>query len=171
MGRDHERDHVDTIVEQWARERPDLDISALRLSARIVRLQRFLDHRIGEVLASYGLNEGEINVLATLRRAGPPFELSPTELYRGLLLSSSAMTNRIDRLEQQGHVRRIPDPDDRRRVRVALTVSGRELVDAAMDAHTRNLSDQLGFLDDDEHDALEALLRRVLLELERDRPA
>jgi DNA-binding MarR family transcriptional regulator len=165
-----ERDHVDHIAEQWARERPELDVSPLRLSARIVRLQRFLDQGIAEVIAAHGLNEGEINVLATLRRSGPPFELSPTELYRGLLLSSSAMTNRIDRLEEQGLVHRIPDADDRRRVRVALTERGREVVDAAMDEHLAHLRDQLGFLDDEEHEALESLLRRVLVELERDHP-
>lgn len=165
-----ERDHVDAITEQWAQQRPELDTAALRLSARIVRLQRFLDQHVTEVLASFGLNEGESNVLATLRRAGPPYELTPTELYRGLLLSSSAMTNRIDRLEEQGHVRRIPDADDRRRVRVALTDQGRELIDAAMDVHVAGLDDLLGFLDDGEHATLETLLRRVLVELERDAP-
>ncbi len=159
-------DHVDHLVEQWAAVRPELDTRGLRLAARVVRLQRFLDQRVGEVLARFGVNEGEINVLATLRRAGPPCELTPTELYRGLLLSSSAMTNRIDRLEDRGLVRRIPDADDRRKVRVALTEDGRLLVDQALDVHVAHLSEELGFLADDEHAQLETLLRRVLVELE-----
>jgi DNA-binding MarR family transcriptional regulator len=159
-------DHVDRLLDQWAAVRPELDTRSLRLSARIVRLQRILDRGVADVLARFGVNEGEINVLATLRRAGPPYELTPTELYRGLLLSSSAMTNRIDRLEERGLVLRIPDVDDGRKVRVALTDAGRDLVDAAMDVHVAHLADELGFLDDDDHGRLEDLLRTILARLE-----
>jgi DNA-binding MarR family transcriptional regulator len=166
----HDRDHVDHLIEQWVDVRPELDTRALRISGRVVRLQRFLDRRVGEVLARFGVTEGEINVLATLRRAGPPNELTPTELYRGLLLSSSAMTNRLDRLEERGLVERIPDAADRRKVRVALTDAGRELVDEAMDVHTAHMSEELGMLSEAEREALETLLRRVLVELERDHP-
>jgi DNA-binding MarR family transcriptional regulator len=160
------RDHVDDLTDQWARERPDLDTSALRLSARIVRLERFLSRRVQSDLDTIGLNEGEVNVLAALRRAGPPYELTPTELYQGLLLSSGAMTNRIDRLEEAGLVRRTPDPDDRRRTRVALTERGRTTIDEAMDAHLRGLKDLLGFLSPEDHTTLEDLLRTVLARLE-----
>jgi DNA-binding MarR family transcriptional regulator len=160
------RDHVDELTDQWARERPELDTSALRLSARILRLERFLSRRIQSDLDAVGLSEGEVNVLAALRRAGPPYELTPTELYRGLLLSSGAMTNRIDRLQDAGLVHRIPDDDDRRRTRVALTERGRETIDDAMDAHLRGLEGLLGFLDDDDRGALEDLLRKVLCHLE-----
>jgi DNA-binding MarR family transcriptional regulator len=162
------RDHVDDLTEQWARERPELDTSALRLSARIIRLERFLARRIQSDLDAVGLNDGEVNVLAALRRAGPPYELTPTELYRGLLLSSGAMTNRLDRLEDAGLVRRIPDDDDRRRTRVALTERGRQTIDEAMDAHIRGLEGLLGFLGDEDRDTLESLLRRVLAHLEDD---
>lgn len=161
-------DHVDHIVEQWARERPELATGALAISARILRLQRFLDERVDASLTSSGLNRGEMNVLATLRRAGPPHELTPTELYQGLLLSSGAMTNRIDHLEERGYVRRTPDHRDRRRIRVALTATGRELIDTAMEQHVADLEQHLGFLDPDEHDQLTRLLRRVLVEFERD---
>jgi DNA-binding MarR family transcriptional regulator len=162
-------DHVDAIVEQWAVERPDLPTGALAIAARILRLQRFLDERVDASLVSTGLNRGEMNVLATLRRAGPPHELTPTELYQGLLLSSGAMTNRIDHLEDRGYVRRTPDHTDRRRIRVALTASGRELIDTAIDQHVTDLEQHLGFLDPDEHEQLTRLLRRVLVEFERDR--
>jgi DNA-binding MarR family transcriptional regulator len=162
------RDHVDDLTEQWARERPELDTSALRLSARIIRLERFLARRIQSDLDAVGLNDGEVNVLAALRRAGPPYQLTPTELYRGLLLSSGAMTNRLDRLEEAGLVQRSPDDDDRRRTRVALTERGRQTIDEAMDAHIRGLDGLLGFLSDEDRDALESLLRRVLAHLEDD---
>lgn len=159
-------DHVDRLIAQWARERPTLPTAALAVSARIVRLQRFLDQRVDAALAEAGLTRGEINVLATLRRAGPPHELTPTELYRGLLLSSGAMTHRIDQLEERGYVRRIPDQQDRRRTRVALTSAGLEAVDAAMDLHVANLEAQLGFLEPGEHEQLTSLLRRILVEFE-----
>lgn len=164
-------DHVDRLTEQWARERPELDTRPLRISARVVRLQRFLDQRIATTLEHLDVSEGEVNVLAALRRAGPPHELTPTELYRGLLLSSSAMTHRIDRLESNGFVRRIPDDDDRRRVRVALTDAGHQLVDAAMDRTVAELSKVTGALDDEEHAALEQMLRRLLTVLEHDEAA
>jgi DNA-binding MarR family transcriptional regulator len=161
------RDFVDHLTEQWARERPELDTRALRVGARVVRLQRFLHGSVGAALAAFGLTEGESNVLATLRRSGPPFELTPTELYRGLLVSSGAMTNRLDRLEERGLVERIPDDADRRRIRVALTPTGRALIDETMDAYTAALQEQLDFLSDDERRTLEASLRLVLTELER----
>jgi DNA-binding MarR family transcriptional regulator len=157
-----ERDHVDALTDQWARERPELDTRGLAVSARVVRLQRHLDRRIREVLTRFDLHEGEANVLAALRRAGAPHELTPSELSRSLLLSSGAMTNRLDRLEARGLLVRVPDPQDGRRVRVRLTDAGQDVVDAAMDAHTAALAEQLGFLAEDERRALEGLLRRVL---------
>ena len=159
-------DHVDRLLEQWRQQRPELDTRGLDVAARVVRLQRFLERRTASVLDDVGLTEGELNVLASLRRSGPPHELTPTELYRGLLVSSGAMTNRLDRLADRDLVRRIADPDDGRRVRVALTDAGREVIDGAMDVHTAQLQDQLGFLDDDERATLVAALRQVLVHLE-----
>lgn len=163
-----ERDHVDGLVEQWAVERPELDTSGLRLSARIVRLQRFLDQASQAVVSDFGLQLGELNVLAALRRAGTPYELTPTDLYRGLLVSSGAMTNRLDRLEEDGLVTRVPDPDDRRRIKVALTSRGAELIDRAMDEQTALLRGAFAGIDDEQRDDLERLLRSVLVKLEAD---
>jgi DNA-binding MarR family transcriptional regulator len=164
------RDHVDDLTDQWAAERPELDTGPLRLGARIVRLERFLARRIRADLEEVGLNEGEVNVLAALRRAGPPYELTPTELYQGLLLSSGAMTNRIDRLETAGYVQRIPDEEDRRRTRVALTEAGRETIDRAMDRHLEGLDQLFAALPVADRAALEDLLRRLLSHLEADEP-
>lgn len=163
-----ERDHVDELVEQWAAERPELDTTGLRLSARVVRLQRFLDQSANRSVVDHGLQLGELNVLASLRRSGEPYELTPTDLYRGLLVSSGAMTNRLDRLEADGLIARVPDPEDRRRIKVALTERGRGVIDQAMDQHTEVLKEAFGGLDDQQRETLEGLLRAVLVRLEAD---
>ncbi|MEX1162240.1 MAG: MarR family transcriptional regulator [Nitriliruptor sp.] len=159
-------DHVDHLLAQWSRERPELDTSVLRLVARLVRLTRYMDRDLVDHLAPWGLKDGEQNVLAALRRAGPPYELTPTELYRSLLVSSGAMTNRLDRLEAAGLIVRTPDAHDRRRTRVGLTDRGRETIDAALDAHVEALSATFAGLDVAEADALEDALRGILRRLE-----
>lgn len=161
-------DHVDALIAQWAEQRPELDTDALAVSARIVRLERFLGRATSRMGAEWGLHEGELNVLAALRRAGPPFALTPTDLYKGLLLSSGAMTNRIDRLEAQGLVERQRDEDDRRRVMVVLTEAGRQLIDEAMDANVRILAETLDAIDDDDRATLVRVLRTLLIDLESD---
>lgn len=161
-----DRDHVDTLLAQWADQRPEMDTSALAISARIIRLERFLSRATSDAVSQWDLNEGELNVLASLRRSGPPFALTPTDLYRGLLLSSGAMTNRIDGLEAQGLVERRSDEHDGRRTLVVLTASGRGLIDEAMDANVSVLADALEGMDGDERDALTTTLRRLLFRLE-----
>jgi DNA-binding MarR family transcriptional regulator len=163
-------DHVDGLLAQWAEQRPDLDTGLLAVTARIVRLGRYLDRDATDHLAPFGLHEGEVNVLAALRRAGPPHVLTPTELYRALLVSSGAMTNRLDGLESRGLLVREPDPDDRRRVRVGLTDAGREVIDAAIDAHVAGLASLLSAVHPDDARRLADLLRDVLRPLERDDP-
>lgn len=159
-------DHVDHLLAQWERERPDLDTTLLAVSTRLVRLGRYLDRTVADHLAPFGLHEGEVNVLAALRRSGPPYVLSPTALYRSLLVSSGAMTNRLDRLEQAGLLERTPDPDDRRRVQVGLTDAGRELVDTAFADYLRALSELFADLDADRAVEVADVLRAVLLPLE-----
>jgi DNA-binding MarR family transcriptional regulator len=164
-----DHDHVDSLSRQWARRRPELDLSGLSVAARVLRLQRILEREAADVLRPFELNEGEVQVLAALRRSPPPHELTPTELYRSLLLSSGAMTNRLDRLERAGLVQRLPDPDDGRRVIVRLTDEGRDVIDEAMDAHTASLRRLLSVLSDEERAGLEDHLRRLLSRLEADR--
>lgn len=157
-----ERDYVDLVLEQWAHERPDLDLSPLGVIGRISRISRYFELHIEEALAQYGLNAPAFYVLAALRRSGPPFTLSPTALYSALLVSSGAMTNRIDRLEAAGLVRRVNDPGDGRALLVALTPKGRKLIDFALVGHNENERRLLDPLTPGERDELATLLRRLL---------
>jgi DNA-binding MarR family transcriptional regulator len=125
-------DEVDRIVAAWRRERPDLDVTPLQVLSRVTRLARHLDRARGAAFAAHGLEGWEFDVLAALRRAGEPYELSPGQLTAETLVTSGTMTNRIDRLEQRALVRRRPDPADGRGVLVRLQDAGRELVDTAL---------------------------------------
>jgi DNA-binding MarR family transcriptional regulator len=160
------QDHVDHILDQWSRQRPDLDVSPMGIIGRVFRLSRFLEQSIAEVLATHGLNEPLFAVLAALRRAGPPHCLSPTDLYNSLLVSSGAMTNRLRRLEHAGLVERMPDPHDGRSLLVALTPKGQKVIDEAVDAHTANEHRLLAALAPSDREALTDLLRRLLLQFE-----
>jgi DNA-binding MarR family transcriptional regulator len=161
-------DHVDRILDQWRRERPDLDTSPMSVIARISRVSRFLERRIAEVLENHGLNESQFGVLAALRRGGPPYCLSPTALYGSLLISSGAMTNRLDRLTAQGFVRRVPDPSDRRSTLVQLTPKGLRAIERAVAAHTENEQALLAPLSASDRKALADLLRKLLAGFEDD---
>lgn len=156
------KDQVDRILEQWHRELPDLDTSPISVIARISRLSRILERRIGEVLAEHGLNEPQFGVLAALRRAGAPYCLSPTALYNSLLISSGAMTNRLDRLKAMGLIRRVPDTSDRRSMLVQLTPKGRRTIDRAIAAHADNEARLLASLSRSDRRALAAHLRTLL---------
>ena len=163
------QDHVDHILEQWAQQRPDLDVSPMGIIGRMSRLSRFLERSIAAVLTRYGLNEPQFAVLAALRRAGPPHTLSPTDLYNGLLVSSGAMTNRLERLAAAGLVERVPDPGDGRSLLVALTDKGQTVINEAVAAHTANEHRLLSSLTATERAQLADVLRRLLLQFE-DRP-
>src|SRR6266536_3686474 len=164
-------DHVDHLIEQWRRERPDLNVSPMGIIARVSRLSRFLERSIDSVLSHYGINESQFAVLAALRRAGPPYCLSPTELYNSLLISSGAMTNRLDRLTVAGLIRRIPDSVDGRSKLVQLTPKGHRVIDEAVAAHYENEHHLLASLSLNEKGSLANLLRKLLLEFEDHSPA
>jgi DNA-binding MarR family transcriptional regulator len=160
-----ETDRVDRIVEQWAVERPDLDLSTKGLLLRISRIEFHLNRWIERTVAAFGLTRGEYDLLATLRREGPPYRLTPKELTDSLMLTSGGMTNRIDRLEEAGLVVRQPDPRDRRGVLVALTPAGRERLDAALPAVLAIQDQLLAGLTPEEQETLVPLLRKWLLSL------
>ena len=125
-------DEVDRILQAWARETPDLDVSPLRVLSRVSRLARHLDFERRDAFAIHSLDTWEFDVLAALRRAGRPYRLSPGQLLRETHVTSGTMTNRVDRLVARGAVTRDPDPDDGRGMLVTLTPAGLELVDAAL---------------------------------------
>jgi DNA-binding MarR family transcriptional regulator len=162
-----DRDTVDLLLAQWRKELPDLHQAPMAVVARISRAEKTIRPRLEEVFESFGLTGEAFDVLATLRRSGPPYELSPTDLFKSLLLSSAAMTSRIDRLEEAGLVARSPHPEDRRGIRVALTAKGKELIERALDAHVKNEEEILAALNATERKQLAGLLRKLLVGLER----
>lgn len=160
------RDHVARIQAEWARERPDLDVSPQGVIGRLHRLANHLTEQLMVVYRRFGLGEGDFDVLATLRRAGPPFERAPGELAQFTMVTTGAMTKRVDRLERDGLVtRRRSSTDGRGRV-VALTQAGRELIDTAFTEHMHNERRLLDALSPEDAAALESLLTTWLARFE-----
>lgn len=160
------RDRLDLVGEAWRRERPDLDVSPQQVIGRLHRVAHHLTDELVAVYAQHGLTEGEFDVLATLRRIGPPYERSPGDLAAHTLVTSGGMTKRVDRLERAGLVtRRASETDARARV-VALTDRGREVVDAAFTDHMANERRLLDALDPADAATLERVLRTWLAALE-----
>lgn len=162
-----ESDPVDKILAQWQLERPDLDVSPMGIIGRVTRLAKHLEHAIQETFSEFGLTVGEFDVLATLRRSGQPHQLSPTELFNTLMVSSGTMTHRIDHLEQAELVQRIPDPSDRRGTQIKLTDKGFDVIEKAVEAHVINEHGILSSLDVSEREILIQLLRKLLVSFER----
>lgn len=160
------RDWIDGVVERWSSLEPGVDFNAYLVTGRISRISTHIARRQEEVFGRFGLNRGEVGVLSALRTAGPPHLLSPTQLFKGLMLSSAGMTSRLDRLESRGLVARQADPGDRRGILVQLTPRGRELVDAAVAANTAEEQDILAGLGPKEVEALARLLQMLLTRLE-----
>ena len=160
-----EKDGVDLIIEQWRRERPDLDPSPIGVIGRMSRLARELEARLEPVYREHGLEPGWHDVLATLRRTGPPFRLRVTDFSGALMLTSSGTTKRLDKLEQAGLIRRDPDPDDRRGTLITLTDAGRKLIDSVTEAHLANERRLLDTLTESEQRRLADLMRKLRLGL------
>jgi DNA-binding MarR family transcriptional regulator len=161
----NERDGVDLILEQWRQERPDLDPSPIGVVGRVSRLARELEQRLEPVYKAHGLEPGWHDVLATLRRTGPPYRLRPTDLTESLMLTSSGTTKRLDRLEKAGLIQREPDPDDRRGTLITLTPAGHDLINSVTEAHLANERRLLSVLDETEQRDLADLLRKLRLGL------
>jgi DNA-binding MarR family transcriptional regulator len=155
-------DRVARIQAEWARERPDVDVSPQAVIGRLHRLAAYLTEELNVIYRQYGLAEGEFDVLAALRRAGHPFERAPGELAQYTMVTTGAMTKRLDRLEAAGLVtRRRSGADGRCRV-VALTRTGRQLIDKAFTDHMRNEHRLMAALTPPEAAQLEVLLTRWL---------
>ena len=161
-----QQDHIDRVRADWAAERPELDTSPIEVVARVGRVGRKLDAGMDAAVAEYGLRRDTFDVLAALRRSGPPYELSPSDLYDRLMRTSGAVTNRLQRLELEGLVSRHPDPEDGRGLLVRLTPRGRRLIDRAAEPHLDNERRLLAALSATEQRTLAGLLKKLLLSLE-----
>ncbi|MBK1868518.1 MarR family winged helix-turn-helix transcriptional regulator [Aestuariivirga sp. YIM B02566] len=156
-------DRADIAVEQWARERPDLPSLPMAVFGRLSDVVELVmrDH-MNPLFAEAGLQPGEFDVLATLRRSGEPYMLSPTKLYEAAMISSGGMTNRLDRLERAGFVERRPDPNDRRGKLIALTEAGKRVIDETIGRHVANEERLLAALTHKEQEQLNQLLKKLI---------
>ncbi len=161
-------DEVDRLVEAWQRERSDLDLRPMEVLSRVSRLSHHLDRARRQAFSEHGIESWEFDVLAALRRAGAPYELSPGRLLRETLVTSGTMTNRVDRLVSRGLVERLPDPHDRRGVLVRLTDQGRTTVDGALKSLLDRERELLAGLDPNDQKRLASLLRNLVAPFEGD---
>lgn len=160
-----ERDEVDKVIAQWGQERPDLNLWPVEVLGRVTRFAAIMHRTFDEVFARHGLRNGEFDVLAAIRRSGPPYTVTPSALSDQLMLSRAGMTNRLDRLEKAGLVDRRLDPDDRRSFLITLTEEGMATVDAAMTDHAANEAALLSGISEEQQqqldDAMYTLLRSL----------
>lgn len=159
------QDAVDSVVEQWARERPDVDVWPTTVIGRVQRLSRLLEKEMKAFFAQHDLESWEFDVLSTLRRCGPPYERTAGAITSAALVTSGAITNRVDRMEAKGLVERVRDTTDRRTVRIRLTERGHALIDELIVLHSANSARLLDVLGRDESDRLAGSLRTLLTSL------
>ena len=156
-------DRAEIAIEQWARERPDLSVLPMYIFWRLLdAAESVMRDHMNPLFAEAGLQPGEFDVLATLRRSGEPYMLSPTQLYETMMISSGGMTNRLDRLEHAGLVERRPDPSDRRGKLIALTDAGKRVIDETIGRHVANEERLLSVLTPAEQKKLSALLKKLI---------
>jgi DNA-binding MarR family transcriptional regulator len=160
-------DHMDRILAQWRRERPDLDVASIGLLGRLFRSAHLADEALSEGIAPHGLQPGWFDLLAALRRSGKPYELNPTTLMETTMLSSGGMTKRLDRLDEAGLIERRPDPSDRRGTLIRLTRRGKATIDKAVETHARNEDALLRALTAADRRVLDDLLRKLLAGIEQ----
>lgn len=157
-------DSVDRIVDQWREVRPDIDSTPIHIVGRLSRLSRLIERRLSDNFANHGLEQWMYDVLATLRRGGEPFELTAGELVRQTMVTTGAITNRVDRLVERGLVERVAG-SDRRTVIVRLTPAGLRLVDQVVVTHMQTEREAVAALSPRQQDQLAALLRQALVAL------
>jgi DNA-binding MarR family transcriptional regulator len=159
------KDKVDTFMEQWKEELPELGTESMAVLGRLNRVAKHIEKRLGKNFSQYNLNSGEFDVLATLRRSGKDYRLKPTDLYQSLMITSGAMTNRIDTLEKKELVSRTHDDSDRRTIYVQLTKKGYDLITEAVVTHTKTENSILKDLSKKETVLFNDLLKKLLFSL------
>ncbi len=166
MCTNRQSDAVDAILAQWTRERPDLDCRPMGPVGRLKRCMMLMEPKVDAIFARYDLVRWEFDMLATLRRAGEPFELSPTQLFSTLMITSGTMTHRLKLLEKRGFITRRENPDDARSLLVALTPQGLALINQVVEVHVANERDLLACLTPEQINQLDHALSLLMRSLE-----
>ncbi|NUZ12671.1 MarR family transcriptional regulator [Pseudoalteromonas sp. McH1-7] len=159
-------DAIDRVQEQWAREKPHLETTPMAIMGRLVRIAKHMEAEVEKLHKRYGLNLGEFDVLATLRRSGEPFRLTPSELFKTMLLTSGAMTNRLDKLAAKGLIKREHCKEDRRSVTVELTAEGLSLIEKLIEPHIALQAQLVQELEPEQRVLLNELLKGWLKQFE-----
>ena len=159
-------DHVDTILEQWRQERPDLDVAPMGTIGRVKRHNHALMRVMEKTWAKYGLTDASFDVLATLRREGAPYALSPGDLMASTMVTSGTMTHRLNQLEKAGLIERVKNPADGRGFLISLSQRGFEVIDEAVAAHVDTQAQLVSGLTAEQRSQLDDLLKQLLAELE-----
>lgn len=159
-------DAIDRVVNQWAKEKPEFDTEPMAIMGRLMRIAKHMENHVAELHKRYDLKMGEFDVLATLRRSGQPYCLTPSELIPSMMLTSGAMTNRLDKLEKKGLIAREHSKEDRRSVTVELTPKGFELIDSLIELHLQAQHELMGSLNSDEKGLVNQALKLLLPQYE-----
>ncbi|WP_271767793.1 MarR family winged helix-turn-helix transcriptional regulator [Aquimarina algiphila] len=167
MNENHQ-DIIDTLITDWKQERPDLDASAMLIVGRVLKLGKTLEKRASKALRSSDIHYTDLDVLATLRRSGKPFELTPTQLMQSVLITSGAMTALLDRLVRLNLIYRSPDQNDGRVKLAGLTKKGIKTIDKAIEKRFEEANEAVQVFDASEKDTLSRLLKKMILHLENE---
>ncbi len=164
----NKKDLIDSLISEWGEERPELDASAMEIVGRILKLSKILEKRAGKALASYNIHYTDLDVLATLRRSGKPYELTPSQLMESVLITSGAMTALLIRLAKLKLIYRSPNPKDGRIKLVGLTPKGFDIINKAIETRFAEASDSIKSLNRIDNKNLSYLLKKLLLSLGED---
>ncbi len=159
-------DLIDSLIFEWKQERPELDTSAMKIVGRILKLSKILERSASIALEDYNIHYTDLDVLATIRRSGEPYELTPTQLMKSVLISSGAMTALLNRLTKLELIYRSQDPRDRRVKLVGLTENGIKVIDKAIEVRFIEATDSVNIFDKKEKEDISTLLRKLLISLE-----
>lgn len=159
-------DRVDKIIKQWHSERPDLDVEPMEIIGRIKQTSQYLLREMDKTFSIHGLNGASFDVLATIRRSGEPYGLSPSDLMASTMVTSGTMTNRIDQLVKAGHVERTPNPHDARGFIISLTNEGHVLIDRVLNDHVKTQAQLTAVLTEEDKKSLNSILRKFLINAE-----
>ncbi len=159
-------DHVDKIIKQWHQERPELDVEPMEVIGRIKQLSQYFLRGMDKTFSAHGLNGATFDVLATIRRSGAPYGLSPSDLIASTMVTSGTMTNRIDQLVKAGLVERTPNPQDARGFIISLTNEGHALIDRVLNEHVKTQAQLTAALTKEDKESLNLILRKFLISLD-----